>query len=347
MRSHSSATVLGSDPARKELTRTSLASDELVFDREVARRTFTALYDRFLEQHVRQIHIETEAPQWKYRPKALPVGSPAHLVWLWNAAATDLRAQSADVYHTHQLLWENRRTQLSFGESLRPTRELYTPEVLSWEREHFLAAFAKCGFGNPKRNIEWWLRRAETLWGLWEGDPFRMFQLGTIDALMAWKQRQRADPLPGIGPKIASLIAIFMEEHGMSHVPDAFPVDVHVQRLALALRVVVPTRNAPILNETLEALLRPAIVRLCAEEGWSRITLSHALWFRGNRGCTDCWKSHYAQVECPVFSECQGAYQSRSYFKMGLWLPMKGPMAKGGCAPLVPFSERSLFAQTG
>lgn len=329
------------------LTRSSLSSTELVFDRDRARALFGVLYRQFSEERSGQVTIESHAPQWKYRPTSLVFGSPDHQRWLWHAASTDLRAQSADVYHTHQLLWEDRRSQLTFGTLRRSTRELYTPTVLEWEQEEFTWALAKCGFGNPKRNVEWWKHRAHTLWHEWGGDPFQMFALGSIDALMEWKRTQRVDPLPGVGPKIASLIAIFMEEVGMSHVPDAFPVDVHVQRLALALRVVVPTRDAPILNETLEALLRPEIVRLCDEEGWSRIILSHALWFRGNRGCTDCWKTPYAQVGCPVFAECQGAYLSRPYFKMGLWIPMDGPMAKGGCAPLVPFSERPLFAQTG
>lgn len=208
----------------------------------------------------------------------------------------------------------------------------------------YLVAHQRSNWRHPE---EWWGRRAKTLWHTWKGDPFRMYESGTIDSVMAWKGAQKDDPIPGIGPKIASLIAIFFEEIGMDAVPDAFPVDVHVQRFALALGLVSLKRIDPILNETLEQILRPALSELCREEGWSRIALSHAIWFRGNRGCTNCSRTLHAELSCPVYVDCGGVLASKSYFRMGLWLPEAGPLPKGGSAKFISFEDKPLFLGTG
>ncbi len=329
---------------RAELTRKSLKISEVVFEQERARKILRELYQQFLASG---LEIESNAPQHLYRPRQMKVRSRPHQIWLWSAASTDLRSESATVYHTHRMLWNGEQNQLAFVDGRPPTRELYTRKVLGWQQSDFEHAFAKCRFGNPRRNIEWWGRRAETLWNEWRGDPFAMYSGGTVNSVMEWKKAQKQDPLPGIGPKIASLIAIFFEEIGMNPVPDAFPVDVHVQRFALALGLVSLTRIAPIMNETLEQILRPALSNLCHEEGWSRITLSHAIWFRGNRGCTNCSNNRHAGETCPVYADCTGALPSKSYFRMGLWRPDQPAMPKGGELRVVPFNESSLFSSTG
>ncbi len=334
---------------RSWLERMSFAPEELHFDASRARELFGRILERYLHDlRRRTIRKEDLAPQWRHRPRAIAVGSDAHRRWLFSSAATDVRGDSNRVYETHRRLFENDRLALPFHD-LRSTRELYEAEVLSWTDDDLRHGLAKCQFGNPRRNVDggWWKTRARTLWETWDGDPFRMFAGGTVDAVVAFKKANGANPLPGIGPKVASLIGIYFEEIGHAPIPDAFPIDVHVQRIALALRVVIPLRPAPILNETLEQLLRPRLAALCAEESWDRIDLSHALWGRGNHLCTGCWRDPNAIMGCEVFRECQGAYWSRPYFQMGLWLPELGPMAKGGCAPMVPFLERPLFFHQG
>ena len=331
---------------RANLIRASLSRDEIEFDKERARRLLGVIYRRFTNGGGAQEEIKRRAPQWVYRPESLAFASPPHRVWLFCAAATDAREDSARVYNTHSQLWRNARAPLPFRTKQRKTHELYTEKVLKWSHADFVWGLAKCQFGNPHRTIEWWPRRSLTLWKDWGGDPYRMFELGSINALMEWKAKQKEDPIPGIGPKIASLIAIFLEETGLPAVRDAFPIDVHVQSLALSLRLVRFTRVAPILNETLEAILRPNLVALCEEEGWSRILLSHALWLRGNSGCRNCEASRHMARDCPVYADCQGRFSTNPYTRLGLWLPGNPPARKGGDVPEV-LPILPLFQGTG
>ncbi len=307
-----------------------LRNEEVRFNKERAREVLGTLYCAFTRNNNDREHIVRTAPQWKYRPRELEVGSPEHRVWLLLAAATDAREDSASVYRAHELLWRDARPHLALWGAPRSTRELYTPQVLEWTREDYERALAKCRIGNPKRTIAWWPQRARTLWRIWNGDPFAMFRDGGVDDFIRWKYAEEVDPFPGVGPKIASLIAIFLEEVGMSPVSDAFPVDVHVQSLALSLQLVDMSRPGPITNETLEEILRPELSLLCKEEEWSRIALSHALWFRGNGGCRVCARSFRMEHECPVYHECVGRFGTRSYFRMGLWFPDVPPGQKGG-----------------
>lgn len=319
---------------RSQFIRSSLTREEIVFDKERARRILGEIYRSFIRSGAAE-QIARRAPQHVYRPTALPLGSREHHVWLFCAAATDAREDSARVYRTHAQLWESARAPLPFRTKQRKTHELYTKRVLDWSSADFIWGLAKCQFGSPRRTIEWWPRRGRTLWQDWGGDPYRMFEGGSVDAVMKWKASHKEDPIPGIGPKIASLIAIFLEEAGLPAVRDAFPVDVHVQSLALSLRLVHFTRVAPILNETLEAILRPNLVALCEEEGWSRIHLSHALWLRGNSGCRNCEASPHMERDCPVYVDCQGRFSTNPYTRLGLWLPGNPPARKGGAMPRV------------
>ena len=322
--------IAGDTPVsvRRDLTRTSLKKEELHFDRERARELLGVLYRTFTRDESHRDVIMQLAPQWAYRPSGLKECSLDLYRWLWFAGSTDLREDSGTVYRSHQMLWENARGILPFREI--NTRLLYHPEVLDWDQAQMTWALAKCRFGNPRRNIEWWQRRAHTLWNVWGGDPRKMYQSGSIDGFLSWKDRSEQDPVPGVGPKIASLIAIFFEELGMEKVPDAFPVDVHVQSLALSLKLITSKRAGAILNETLEEVLRKELIQLCREEGWDRITLSHAMWFLGNRGCRECAKTPHMRQFCPVWDQCVGRYDTKPYFRMGLWLPYLPPRLKGG-----------------
>ncbi len=323
-----------SDTERSQFIRASLTPEEITFDKERARRILGVLYRNFIGSGASE-QIAKRAPQHVYRPEALVPGSREHHIWLLFSGATDAREESARVYRTHAQLWENARAPLPFRTKQRKTHELYTEKVLKWSRADFIWGLAKCQFGNPHRTIDWWPRRAKTLWEDWDGDPYRMFAGGSVDAVMKWKASQKEDPIPGIGPKIASLISIFLEEAGLPAVRDAFPVDVHVQSLALSLKLVHLSRVAPILNETLEEILRHELVALCEEEGWSRIHLSHALWLRGNSGCRNCEASPHMERDCPVYADCQGRFSTNPYTRLGLWLPGNPPALRGGVMPEV------------
>ena len=318
---------------RAELIRASLSAHEIEFDRERACVLLGDLYRRFTRDGNAEIEIKRRAPQHVYRPPGLKIGSREHHIWLYFAAATDMREDSTQVYHAHAQLWGNTKPPLGFRTKQRGTHELYTEKVLKWSHADFVWGLAKCKFGNPRRTIGWWPRRARTLWNDWGGVPYRMFELGSIDALMEWKSKQKDDPIPGIGPKIASLTSIFFEETGLPGVRDAFPVDVHVQSIALSLRLFRFSRVAPILNETLEAILRRNLVALCEQEGWSRTLLSHALWLRGNGGCRICSTTPSMKRDCPVYTECQGRFSTNPYTKLGLWLITDPPARKGGEMP--------------
>ena len=125
---------------RTELTRRSLNKSEIMFDKERARRVLGEMYAQFLASG---LAIPQNAPQWKYRPNDIAVGSMEHRVWLWSAAATDLRSESELVYHAHRVLWVGGQDQFAFTDNQRSTRELYTKSVLDWSREDFENALAK------------------------------------------------------------------------------------------------------------------------------------------------------------------------------------------------------------
>ncbi len=322
--------VRRSKTERMRLTHASLKDVEIAFRKDRARELLGRLYRDFTRGGGAKEDIAHRAPQWVHRPPALEFASPEHRRWLFFAASTDVREDSHSVYATHRALWEDHRSPLPFRGAARSTRELYEESVLTWEREDYISALAKSRIGNPRRNIDWWGRRARTLWGEWGGDPYGMFSSGSIDGFLAWKDAARSDLLPGVGPKIASLISIFLEETGLPGVPDAFPVDVHVQSIALSLGLLEFAREGPVLNDALERTLRKGIAELSREEGWSRVHLSHALWFRGHHGCRGCSRRREMPLHCPVYSDCRGRYASGPYFRMGLWMPHVPPAPRGG-----------------
>jgi len=109
--------------------------------------------------------------------------------------------------------------------------------------------------------------------------------------------------------------------------PDAFPVDVHVQRFALSTGILQLRQKER--NYTLESILRPLLSKICHERGWQAVEVAHAIWFLGNKLCTACSINSQAEVYCPVYQSCGGAFMTKDYSAKGLWNP-KSRYPKGG-----------------
>lgn len=325
--------------------RESQTIDDLFFDDAAAMKQFGKILADFLSRRRQDPTVEAELPWRKYVPANIIPGGAEHKLFLFFAAATDMREVSGRVYEAHRSLWLSERIGLFLDAGIPPSRALYDEDACRFPPMVFATHFAGRAIGNRNRTVLRWPVWSHTIWNVCGGDPTLLFMSGGISELM--EAKKKSDLLiPGIGPKILSLMAVYFEELGMDAVHDAFPVDVHIQRLALALRIVRPRTLEPILNETMEELLRPRIAVLCDKMGWSRIDLSSALWSHGNSLCGGCWENPHTKILCPVFESCQGAYWSRPYFRSGLWLPHLGPLAKGGRCPTL-LSGAVFFGESG
>ena len=126
------------------------------------------------------------------------------------------------------------------------------------------------------------------------------------------------DPLPGFGAKIASLYALYLAERNIIKMPkDAFPVDVHVMRFVISTGIV--RGRGVIENQKLGQIIRVLLCRVVKRLRISAIDASHAIWFRGNQGCTRCYKVKAMPRLCPVYNDCGGAIQTLPSREDGVW----------------------------
>lgn len=256
-----------------------------------------------LYQHVHRV----DAPQTTQRPGDIKVGSVEHARWLFFAAMTDRRDLSSLVYARHRKMWEE-YADILYNKSL----DLFTT------REIVLELLKDHEFSMPDTSADSWVACSGTLFDKLGGDPTVIYQGNSIDDVVRLKKRTW--DLPGFGSKILSLLAIFYAENDMIETPpDAFPVDVHVQRFALSTGIL--TLKQPERNTTLEGILRPLLSEVCRIRGWTAVDLSHAIWFLGNKLCTACSKSVQSELYCPVLQDCDGPFSTKDYFKKGLWDP--------------------------
>ena len=288
--------------------------NNITFDRERAREVMRVVY----EAHEAQTHLyrlfhrsNGEAPQRKYRPEGVVPGSRDDLTRLYFAAMTDRRQFSSEVYKVHAKLWESHRWLY---------REALLERLRSWEELEPILRKEKVG--TPKESAKTWLPCADTLHHTFGGDPLKLFDGGSIDKAIKWKyeeeNKRKRDPLPGFGPKILSLLAVFYEELGvLKHVDGAFPVDVHIQRIFISTSVV--SYPGILKSAELAEFLRPRLCEICYAEGWKPLDLSQAFWFLGNRACTRCSLLRDIHVRCPAYDLCDEAIESRSYFRAGKW----------------------------
>jgi endonuclease III len=292
---------------------------EVVVDRGRAKVVLTRLFEAYVHQWQLFSHIrrQSHAPQQINIPQGVTVGSLEHRRWLFFAAMTDRREVSSRVYESHARLAEW-------------VPKLYTQDVLGMASEEIACLLRSEKVGSPGQSAVYWPRCAKTLFGHFSGDPLNLYRELGVDGLLDFKKNAQEDPLPGFGPKILSLLALFLSELKLMPMPqDAFPVDVHVQRFAISAGIL--RGGAAALNEKVEKVLRPLLCSIAIEEGWEALELSHAIWFLGNRLCSGCYRNKVARVLCPVYDECGGGASTRTYFRNGFWGFDADRHRKGGC----------------
>jgi endonuclease III len=302
----------------------------------------------------RSVRAETHGPQFIYIPgyeitrfhakgmdylpsikgldiKVLKRGSREHLIFLFFATLTDRRQKSGGdfgVYASHCAIYHE-------------YPELYTSAVILWDKEKLGTLLSRYKIGVPNQSAEYWIRCAKTLFEDYEGDPVMLYKAhgSTVEGILAFKEKgkklgkkngslESGDPLPGYGPKIASLYALFLDAFGALPFPeDAFPVDVQVQRLFIQYSAII--KKTKISNAMMEKVIRPFVCLLAKYHGLDKQVISHAQWLLGSEGCNSCSKKLNAPDMCPVYAECQGCENTANYFAKGMWDSNDAPMKKG------------------
>lgn len=282
---------------------------------------------------------ERDAVQWKHIPDGMERGSLLHQQWLFFATLTDRRELSDAVYASHVRMWAEHP-------------ELYLPMVIGIPPKEIEQILRKYKVGCPEDSSEFWPRCAQTLFYGFEGDPRRMFRLGgttPIEDILIFKRKfSGGDPLPGFGAKISSLYALYLAELKKIKMPvDAFPVDVHVMRFVISTGIVRGT--GVIENQMLGSIVRKLLCRVVQRLRVPAIGVSHAIWFRGNQGCTRCYKVKAMPVLCPVYDYCGGAIQTLPSREDGEWRLDDPRYRRGGeMRCVIPlFQDKPLFAQAG
>lgn len=326
----------------------------IVINKRLANKVFRLPMEAYLTKS--KIHSlitrETHAPQAIFVPDGLTPGDPSHRIWIAHAAGTDRREISERVYASHKWLWENETwiygpkpgspasvienhiKRLIEARIVRVPRQL---NLLDRSGDHFrddsdadmvleteIARILKRQkVGVPGQSARYWPVVAWTFHTTFQGDPIKMFQkFPTISGIIAAKNVKGGDriKIPGFGPKILSLLALFYAELGLIRMPaDAIPVDVHLQRIAEALGVIRYVGEGKPTNELFEDALRLLFCEICSENNWSTENMSHALWFNGKYLCTNCSTNKAVEEFCPMYTACGGTLATVEYFRKGHW----------------------------
>ena len=266
-----------------------------------------------------QLHLfEDNSP---VMPPSVKKGSLKHRQWLFLATLTDRRQVSMEVYKAHAAIFAR-------------NPEWYTRAAGDLDAIKFGEELSRYKIGVPRQSAKYWIICARTLFDEFGGDPVKFLKKtgGTIDGIQKWKKEEEKkrgfDPLPGYGPKVSSLFLLYLAELGKWQMPqDAFPVDMHVQRLFLQYGAL--TTNEDMVNDWLEEVLRPFICEIANRDGLDKVELSHAFWQLGRSSCTGCSRKKSVPMHCPIEKECQGPLNSRLYFSDGIWAHPLVFMRKG------------------
>lgn len=308
---------------------------EIVVDEDRARAVIRKPYEAAIKGGglFRYVSREKDAVQQRFIPEGMKKGGLKHRHWLYFTTMTDSREESGRLYESHARLAIS-HPRLYTAAAARMTPETIE-EVLEGEK-----------IGSFRQAARRWPRCAETMFGEFAGDPLAVYRIGDglIDDVLRFKRRPGRDPLPGFGPKILSLLALYYTELGLMPMPeDAFPVDVHVQRFLISTGVISGTGKVQ--SETVERIARKLLCRLCREMGIPVLELSHAIWFLGNRCCNGCYRNKAIPDLCPSYGDCGGSISTLTYAKR-FWDLDAPRHRKGGARQLREFEELPLFALT-
>lgn len=279
------------------------------------------------------------APQNVYFPKGTTQGSSWHALWLFFATLTDRRQVSNEVYKAHREIFVHHP-------------ELYSEEVLGYTVKELEEILIRYRVGVPRQSAKYWMRCAETLFGEFDGNPLLLYSScgntvgGTQEYRKNFQKKHKVNPLPGYGPKISSLYAMFLSELGLLEFPkDAFAVDVHVQRIFMQTGAL--TLSKRLTNESLEKVLRPFLCLICEEHSLDKIDLAHAFWFLGSTLCTNCYRRGDIVHLCPAYEMCSGPINTKEYFIRGFWntLDEPGTQMRKGDAKVFCLEDGPLFSQ--
>lgn len=263
-------------------------------------------------------HTKGEAPQQKFIPKSVEVGSVPHALYLLGTTATDYLSGSYDVFATMEYIWVNHP-------------ELFTEDILKMSAYDVSVALSQARAPFAVQSGARLYGSLQTVFRYFDGDPRKVFSLGdSIDEVYEYKKKfkRNHDPnfLLGYGPKLLSLLAIHYEGFGIidKYFPGSFPVDRHIQRQLIATDVVKCSLLEVDAAYVIAEFIRPRLIALCHEMDVSLWELSHAMWFLGNRICHQCHRlQKQNRVEllayCPMTKICKGGIQTNSYQKRGKW----------------------------
>jgi hypothetical protein len=262
---------------------------------------------------------EASAPQNVFCPEAFKGegrGSLSHIRWLATAAMSDSRTQSRTLYKGMKSLWD---THPFLFESNDPCNT-----------ETLTALFREKGIGVPTVAVARFLTRRDSLWRHFGGSPLTFFGGKTVSLVLeSMKKSGAGNPFPGVGPKIVSLLTVFLTEidafkkWGIESPEDFVPVDVWLQSISLSTRSLV-IHDGLVRSNVVEKTLRPAFSSLMKTEGVCGSDVSHAFWLLGSKLCSSCSRVSTESL-CPVYKECQGPIRRDTYWAGGLggWKPVR------------------------
>lgn len=337
------------DPNQRFFTRGEVLENEIILlDLPRAEELILRLNSAYIQRtHMfERVRAETHGPHFTYYPGyeverfqargmdclpgispshsvVLKKGSLEHILFLFFATLTDRRQKSGGdfgVYASHCAIYAKHP-------------ELYTEAVISWEEDKLAKLLSTYRIGVPNQSAKYWIQCAKTVFQEYGGDPVRMYKEhgGTVAGILKFrdsKKKEGSNPLPGYGPKIASLYSLFLDAFGALPFPlDAFPVDVQVQRLFIQHEAI--KGKVPISNSVMEKTLRPLICLLAKFHHLNKQDISHSFWLLGSEGCNACSKKQNAPKMCPIYADCRGGENTAGYFAKGAWDPKNEPMQKG------------------
>jgi endonuclease III len=282
--------------------------NNLTFNKKRAREVLGRLYAAYqLRQGLFEVRHDDrgDAPQDKFIPEGVTRGSRLHAVFLFFATGTDRRQVSSNLYKSHMDFWERHP-------------EMYQEQMLRMREQRVEKLIRSMPIGMKDDVVKNWRPCAQTLYGDLRGEPIALFAKGDIESVIEFKRSKDGDRLPGWGPKIISLYAIFLEKLGLVPVIyGAFPVDVHIQRICISTEIIAQT--GILHREAVAEFIRPRLFDLCMEEWWDRSDLAHAMWFTGSELCNGCSSSRVVASLCTVIDLCGGGLNTRQYGKEGRW----------------------------